>query len=154
MIAFRIRGLPAEAFTELFRLSDTELTHRHARRLVADGPGFPCRISLTDAAPGQTVVLLNYEHHRVASPYRSSFAIYVREDERTFDAVNQVPEQLRTRTLSLRGYDAHGMLRRAELTDGTDVEPCIDALFGDEEVAYIHAHFAKYGCYAALIERA
>jgi hypothetical protein len=112
MIAFRIRGLPAEAFTELFRLTDTALTHRHARRLVADGPGFPCRISLTDAAPGQTVVLLNYEHHRVASPYRSSFAIYVREDERTFDAVNEVPEQLRTRTLSLRGYDAHGMLRR------------------------------------------
>jgi hypothetical protein len=154
MMSFRIRGLSAEAFTELFRMSDTELAHRYAKRLVADGPGFPCRISLTDASPGQTVILLNYEHHRVASPYRSSFAIFVRDDESTFDAIDEVPEQLRSRALALRGYDAQGMLRCAELTDGKDIEPCIDALFADETVAYLHAHFAKYGCYAARIERA
>lgn len=153
MRSFRIRGLPAEQFQNLFRLSDVELGQRLARRMVAGDGGYPCRISLTDAAPGDTVILLNYEHQRVATPFRSSHAIYVREGERTFDAVDEVPQQLRKRILSLRGFDEHGMLRKAELIEGTKLESAIDALFAEPSVDYIHAHFAKPGCYAALIER-
>jgi hypothetical protein len=153
MISFRIRGLPAHEFADLFALSEAELERRNARRIIADGDGYPCRVSLTDAAPGDAVILLNYEHHRVASPFRSSYAIYVRESEQTFDACNVVPDQLRRRMLSLRGYDAEGMLRQAELVDGVHLERGIEALFASQDVAYIHAHFAKFGCYAALIER-
>ena len=104
--------------------------------------------------PGDTVLLLNYEHHRVDSPFRSSFAIYIREGEETFDAVDEIPVQLRKRLLALRGYDKDGMLRAADIIDGREVETGIDSLFSDPAVAYIHAHFAKPGCYAALIERA
>ncbi|HEY8540045.1 MAG TPA: DUF1203 domain-containing protein [Steroidobacteraceae bacterium] len=153
MTSFRIRGLPAHEFADLFALSDAELERRNARRIIADGDGYPCRVSLTDAAPGDSVILLNYEHHRVASPFRSSYAIYVREGERTFDACDVVPDQLRRRMLSLRGYDRNGMLRQAELVDGVHLEQGIETLFASEDVAYIHAHFAKFGCYAALIER-
>ena len=110
---FRIRGLPAERFAPLFQLSNSELSARHARRLIAEGSGYPCRISLTDAAPGDEVLLFNYEHHAVDSPFRSSFAIYIRQGEQTFDAIDEVPQQLRSRMLSLRGYDAHGYLQRA-----------------------------------------
>lgn len=154
MTAFRIRGLPAEQFAALFSMSDTELARRQARRLIAGPSGFPCRISLTDAAAGDTVLLVNYEHHRTDSPFRSSFAIYVRESERTFEAVGVVPEQLRSRLLSLRAYDRSGMLQAADIVDGRDIERLIDTLFADPAVAYIHAHFARPGCYAALIERA
>jgi len=153
MRSFRIRGLPAEQFQALFPMSDAELEQHLARRTTADDGGYPCRISLTDAAPGDSVILLNYEHQRVATPFRSSHAIYVREGERTFDSIDEVPLQLRKRVLSLRGFDSHGMLRSAELIEGTKVESAIDALFADASVAYIHAHFAKPGCYAALIER-
>lgn len=153
MHQFRIRGLPAEHFAELFQLSDDELEKRLARRMTANGPGYPCRVSLTDASPGDTVILLNYEHQRAASPFRSSHAIYVREGERTFNAIDEVPLQLRTRCLSLRGFDAEGMLCGAELVEGAVVESGIDALFANSRVDYIHAHFAKHGCYAALIER-
>lgn len=153
MSTFRIRGLPAEAFEDLFRLSDEELAQRLAKRVIAQDGGYPCRISLTDATPGTTVILLNYEHQRAASPFRSSHAIYVREGERTFDAIGEVPLQLRKRVLSLRGFDATGMLRRAELSDGAQLESGIDTVFADPSVDYIHAHFATYGCYAALIER-
>jgi hypothetical protein len=153
MYSFRIRGLPAERFQNLFRLSDSELEQHLARRVVAEDAGYPCRISLTDATPGDTVILLNYEHHGVATPFRASHAIYVREGERTFDAVDEVPRQLRQRMLSLRGFDRHGMLRKAELVDGMNAESGITALFEEPSIDYIHAHFAKYGCYAALIER-
>src|SRR6185369_7809401 len=78
---FRITGLPAEEFAPLFALSDEELGRRGAVRRIADGrvPGSPCRISLTDAQPGDELLLVNYEHHAVASPYRMRFAVYVRK---------------------------------------------------------------------------
>ena len=67
---FRITGLPAERFAPLFSLSDAELTAHGAVRRIADrrSPGYPCRVSLTDSSPGEELLLVNYEHHPVASP--------------------------------------------------------------------------------------
>jgi hypothetical protein len=122
--------------------------------MKVDGPGYPCRVSLTDAAIGDEVVLVNYEHHPVDSPFRASFAIYVRPGEQTFDAIDQIPEQLRRRLLALRAYDSAGMLRHADLVEGMQIEHGIAHMFREPEVAYLHAHFAKPGCYAARIDRA
>lgn len=152
-MSFRIRGLPANEFADLLALTDTQLERRNARRFVAHDGSCPCRVSLTDAAVGETVVLVNYEHHRVASPFRASGAIYVREGEASFDAVDAVPEQLRRRLLALRGYDAMGMLQTGDIVAGSEIEAGIENAFASPHVAYIHAHFAKPGCYAALIER-
>ena len=114
---FRIRGLPAEHFAPLFALSDEELAGQGAVRRIADGAR-PCRISLTDATPGDELILVNYEHHAVDSPYRMRFAIYVRQGEETFDKVDTVPEQLRKRTLAVRSFDADAMMVGWELAEG------------------------------------
>ena len=154
-MGFRIRGLAAEPFAALFSLSDEALAARGAVRKTADAaPGFPCRISLTDAAVGDEVILAHHEHHAVGSPFRSSYAIYVREGEQTFDEADRVPEMLRSRLLSLRAFDSRGMLLDADVTGGGEVEALIARLFADTRVAYLHIHFAKPGCYAALVERA
>ncbi|HEY0476515.1 MAG TPA: DUF1203 domain-containing protein [Kofleriaceae bacterium] len=154
-MSFRITGLPAEPFSPLFSLSDPELAARGAVRRIADQkPGYPCRISLTDAEPGQAVILTHFEHHAVASPFRASHAIYVRQGEQTFDAIDQVPEQLRLRLLSLRAFDGDGMLVGADVVDGPDLEPLIARLFDDARAAYLHVHYARPGCYAARVDRA
>lgn len=150
---FRIQGLPAEQFAPLFTLSDEQLAERGAVRRVADGPR-PCRVSLTDAKAGDELILVNYEHHPVASPYRMRFAIYVRPGEETFDAVDSVPEQLRKRTLAVRGFDADAMMTGWELTEGTQLESVIEKLLADPRAVYLHVHFAAPGCYAARVERA
>ncbi|HUI12401.1 MAG TPA: DUF1203 domain-containing protein [Xanthobacteraceae bacterium] len=150
---FRIKGLPAERFAHLFALSDKALKGHRAVRRIADGPR-PCRISLTDAKPGDELILVNYEHHAVASPYRMRFAVYVREGEKTFDAVDQVPDQLRSRTLAVRGFDDGGMMTGWELAEGVTLEAAIERQFADPRAAYLHVHFAAPGCYAARIERA
>jgi len=80
---FRIRGLEARQFDHLFALSDAELAEHGAVRRIADGPR-PCRISLSDAKPGDELILVNYEHHAVSSPYRMRFAIYIRRGEETY----------------------------------------------------------------------
>src|ERR1051325_9613070 len=104
IMSFRITGLPAENFDHLFALSEAELAALGAVRRKAPG-AVPCRISLTDASPGEDVILTNYEHHAVDSPYRIRFAIYVRQGEETYDKVDEVPQQLRTRSLAARAFD-------------------------------------------------
>lgn len=153
-MSFRITGLPAEPFAELFSLSDEALAERHARRVIAQSDsGYPCRISLTDATRGQTLILVNYEHQPANSPYRSNYAIYVREGEEQFDRTNDIPDQLRRRLLSVRGFDQHGMLLDADVTQGTELEALIERLFANDAVAYLHVHNARPGCYAARVDR-
>jgi uncharacterized protein DUF1203 len=152
-MSFRITGLPADDFTHLFALSDAELTARGAVRRTADGP-YPCRVSLTDASPGDELILTNYEHHAVDSPYRMRFAIYVRKGEETYDEVDEVPQQLRKRTLAARSFDTDGMMVDRELVEGTALEGAIERLFANARAAYLHIHFAAPGCYAARVERA
>ena len=152
---FRITGLAAERFAHLFALSDADLAAHGAIRRIADErtPGYPCRISLTDSRPGDELLLVNYEHHAVESPYRMRFAIYVRKGEETYDRVGDVPEQLRMRTLAVRAFDAEGMMVGWELVEGRELEAAIERLFANERAAYLHVHFAAPGCYAARVER-
>jgi len=155
-MTFRITGLPAEHFAPLFDLSDTELEANGAVRRIADArvPGYPCRVSLTDSRPGDELLLVNYEHHPVASPYRMRFAVYVRRGEETYDAIDEVPEQLRTRALAVRSFDADAMMLAWDLVDGRHLIGGLERLLDDRRAAYVHIHFAAAGCYAARAERA
>lgn len=154
-MSFRITGLPYAPFASLFTLTDEQLAARSAvRKVAATKPGFPCRISLTDAEVGDEVILVHHEHHAVASPFRASHAIYVRKDEQQYDAVDRVPPMLRSRLLSLRAFDDAGMLVDADVADGTELEPLIERQLANAQVKYLHIHFARPGCYAARVERA
>ena len=155
-MSFRITGLPAEHFAHLFALSDAELATQGAVRRTADArdPGYPCRISLTDSQPGDELLLVNYEHHAVDSPYRMRFAVYVRRGEETYDRVNEVPQQLRLRMLAVRSFDADGMMVDRDLVDGRQLEDAIERLLADQRAAYLHVHYAAPGCYAARVDRA
>jgi uncharacterized protein DUF1203 len=150
---YRIVGLPASEFTHLFGLSDGDLAAIGGVRRVADG-NYPCRVSLTDSQPGQELLLINYEHHAVDSPYRMRFAIFVRQGDETYDKANEIPEQLRKRMLAVRSFDSKGMMVENQLVQGKEAEPVIDRLLAPQNVAYLHIHFAAAGCYAAKVVRA
>jgi hypothetical protein len=152
---FRIKGLPVQEFAPLFGLSDSELAERGVVRRIANRkPGFPDRVELRDAEPGEAVLLLNYMHQPADSPYRASHAVFVLEGaSASFDAIGVVPEVLRRRMLSVRAFDGAGMMRDADLVDGSQVESLIERLLADPQTGYLHVHYAKPGCYAARVER-
>ena len=155
-MSFQITGLPLSRFSPLFSMSDVELSRQGAVRVTADErPGFPCRVSLQDAEVGEKLILLNYEHLPVATPYRSSHAIYVRESATEAQlGIDEVPQQMRPRLLSLRAFDANGMMKAADVVPGTGVEKLIEQMFADPSIAFLHVHNAKWGCYAARVDRA
>ncbi|MEO6462961.1 MAG: DUF1203 domain-containing protein, partial [Candidatus Eisenbacteria bacterium] len=152
---FRVVALAGKSFTPLFALDEDALRARGMRRVVADTkPGYPCRVSLEDAEPGERLLLLPFTHHDVDSPYRASGPIFVRERADTArPAINVIPLMLHHRLLSLRAYDAGGMLVAAEVTEGTTLDARIRHAFTDPAVAYLHLHNARPGCYNCHVER-
>jgi hypothetical protein len=153
-MAFRIRGLSPEPFQPLFGLSEEELATRGARRYSVDAnPGFPDRISLRDLELGESANLINFEHQPIG-PYASRHAVFVAEGGgQAYDAVDTIPQSLWLRPISLRAFDHDHMMVDADLTQGDGLAPLIEKLLANPQVSYLHAHFARRGCYAARLDR-
>jgi hypothetical protein len=154
-MGFQVFALDYAQFAPLFGMTDEQLAQRSIVRQIADKrPGYPCRVSLQDAEPGESLLLLNYEHLAVASPYRSRHAIYVRENaKRATPQLNEIPAMLATRLLSMRAFDRSGMMVDADVVEGKDAALIIERMLAKPNVAFLHAHNAKYGCFAARVDR-
>ena len=153
-MTFRVTALSPELFEPLFDLPDEALAARGARRLVAE-ENWPCRVSLDEAAPGEPILLVNYEHQPADTPYRSRHAIFVtRRAEPSRPEPGVIPPALARRPLSVRAFDADHMMIDADLVDGAEAGPLFERLLSDPRTAYLHAHYARRGCYAACVERA
>jgi hypothetical protein len=155
-MAFTMTGLPVEPFLPFFGVPDSQLADHDMVRITADEDAFyPCRVLLEDAHPGQTLLLLNHEYLALPSPYRGRHAIFVNEaatEPRTI--VDEIPDILGTRKLiSLRAFDAAGMMLDADLVAGSEVRATILRLLGNRRVEYLHAHNAARGCFAVRIDR-
>lgn len=154
-MTYRIEGLAREVYHRLLHLSGDALAELGARRVIADSkPGFPCRVTLEDAEPGETLILFHHVSHDVPTPFRSAYAIYVREAAiEPARYVDEPPSVFTDRTLGLRGFDSEGMLRGALLAPPGEADAKIRELFERPEIETIHAHNAAAGCFAAKIVR-
>ncbi len=154
-MGFQISALNVDQFSHLFGQDQERLAKQGVQRIVVDNnPGFPCRVSLLDAEVGENVLLMNYEHQPMPTPFRSSHAIFVREwASQAIPDRNEVPEMFRCRLLSVRAFDASGMMIDADVIDGEHLESLIEHLLANKSTDNLHIHNAKLGCYAALVER-
>ena len=155
-MTYKITGLEPSQFAHLVGLSDEELARHNAVRVTADKDrGFPCRVTLEDAHAGDSLILLHHTSHDVTTPYRSAYAIYIRENA---DAPalyeDRTPPVFESRPLGLRGFGADGNLKNALLALPGEADVKIRELLADPAIAYIDAHNAAHGCFAARVERA
>ena len=155
-MTFQIKPLDYALFQHLFEMSDTELKAIGAVRSKADADfGFPCRVSLKDADVGDTVILVNYRHLDVETPYKASHAVYVREQaEAAIVAPGGTPEVLTSRLLSVRAFDGAGYMQDGDIIEGCALAAKLDALFDDPSHAFVDIHYAQRGCFAARATRA
>jgi hypothetical protein len=139
----------------MFAMPDARLRKLGARRVVADDPRMPCRVSMEHARLGEELLLLNFEHQPANTPYRATHAIYVRKAaDKAYDAIDVVPEVLRSRLLAIRAFDSQDMMVDAEVCEGTEASGLFERFLADPQTSYLHVHNAKQGCYAARVERA
>jgi hypothetical protein len=154
-MTYRISGLDPAGFDALRGADEATLAAHSAVRVVATKkPGFPCRVTLEDAEPGENLILVHHVSHDVATPYRSAYAIYVREGaSQAASFVDELPPVFANRPMAFRAFDAEGMLRNASLAAPGEADAAIRNLFEAPEIAYIDAHNAAHGCFAARVER-
>jgi hypothetical protein len=154
-MSFRVLGLSPEQFRPLFAMSDARLHELGARRVIADDPRMPCRVSLEHAELGEELLLLNFEHQPANTPYRATHAIYVRKGaDRAFEAVDTVPDVLASRLLSVRAFDARHMMIDADVCEGAQAGDIFERFLANPQTSYLQVHNAGRGCYAARVERA
>jgi hypothetical protein len=155
-MTYQITGLSPEPFAHLLGAPDEVLAKAGAVRVTAGADmGWPCRISLEDAKAGEPLILLNHVSHDVATPYRSAYAIYVRESaQQRAEYIDKTPPVFEGRPMAFRAFDADGMLRNAALALPGQADAKIRELFTSADIAYIHAHNAAHGCFSAKVERA
>jgi hypothetical protein len=123
------------------------------RHVVADEPSsFPCRRCLRDAQPGDTLLLTPYDPFPVASPYAGDGPIYVHADGCPAHADDgAIPAFMAHRdALSVRGYDADGMLSHCEVCTGAEIEERAGAMLADG-AEFVHVHNARPGCFMFTI---
>jgi hypothetical protein len=153
-MTYVVKGIDPAPYQSLYGLSDEELAEKGVVRMTVSDPTFPCRVSLTDRAIGEKVLLLNHVSHDVANPYRASHAIFLTEGaDEAAQFVDRVPPVFEPRVLSLRGFDKDGMMADAVLTQPGEADAGIRRLFANPEIETIHVHNATRGCFAAKIER-
>lgn len=155
-MTFLIEALSPEPFKQFFAMTDAELSAIGARRCkVTEDASTPCRVSLADAAVGETVLLVNHTHQPAKTPYHARHAIFVRQNvDQYHPEAGEVPKALSARLMSVRGFDADHMMQTADVVQGAALTQTITAFFADQRIAYIHLHNAKPGCYAACVRRA
>ena len=152
---FRVLGLSPDQFRPLFALPDARLHQLGARRVIADDPRLPCRVSMEHAGLGEELLLLNFEHQPANTPYRATHAIYVRRvADQAFAAVDTVPDVLASRLLAVRAFDAQHMMIDAEVCEGTEAAEMFERFLDNPQTSYLQVHNARRGCYAARVERA
>jgi hypothetical protein len=121
---YQIRGLEPALFEQFFDLDDVTLAGRGMRRVRSDQPvGYPCRISLEDAPVGEELLLLPFAHQDGATLF------------------------------SVRAYDGADDMVDAEVVDGREAAPLIERYLARPDVAYLHLHFARRGCFACRVDR-
>ena len=155
-MSFQISPLNAEQFDHLYSMSPEQLTAQNIiERTASNNTGFPCRVSLENAEVGEKLLLVNFEHLPVDSPYRSRHAVYVRRNAKTAHLEsNQIPDGMLMNLFSVRGFDNDGIMLEADVCEGTQLETAINTAFANPAVEYLHLHYAKAGCYAARVDRA
>lgn len=154
-MSFQISALDVNQFSHLFGQDDEALARQGIqRRLVDSNPGVPCRVSLRDVEVGESVLLLNYEHQPMPTPFRSSHAIFIQEwAETKIVDKNEVPEMFRSRLLSVRAFDSSAMMLDADVIEGVHLESLLERILENEAADYLHLHNARLGCYVGLVER-
>ena len=154
-MSFRVLGLSPALFRPLFAMHDARLHKMGARRVIADDPRMPCRVSMEHAELGEELLLLNFEHQPANTPYRATHAIYVRKAaDRAYEAVDTIPEVLASRLLAVRAFDAQHMMIDADVCEGTQAADLFERFLANRQTSYLQVHNAKRGCYAARVERA
>lgn len=149
-----IAPVPA-AFLDRARNEGIDALGQPVRRLVAEG-GEPCRDVLRRARAGEELILASFSPFHVEGPYREFGPVFIladaNEEEVSREALPVTQGYLRDRFV-LRAYSPREEILDAAMVTPDEAEETLKRFLGMEDVAFVHARFPVYGCFACRIDR-
>ena len=127
------------------------------KRLVAEG-GEPCRDVLRRALPGEELILASYSPFTKEGPYREFGPVFVlanaSDDVIPRDGLSAGSESdyLRAK-FAIRAYSENEEIVDAALVEATSAQDVVERFFARGDVAFLHARFPTYGCFAVRLDR-
>ena len=152
---FRIVPMPA-AYLERVRAGTDDLAQPAERHLASGGE--PLRDCLRRARAGEEILLASYCPFTVAGPYKEYGPVFVSGAGGEAPLLDALPLHGDAPYLGagfvLRAYSADERIVDARLSTPHAATADLDAFFVRDDLAFVLARFAAYGCYALRIERA
>jgi hypothetical protein len=149
-----IAPIPA-AFLDRARNEGLDALGQPVRRVVSVG-GEPCRDVLRRAREGEELILASFSPFHEEGPYREFGPVFIlanaSDEEVPQDALPMTQGYLRDRFV-LRAYSAHEEILDAAMVTPGDAEATLENFLAQPEVAFVHARFPLYGCFACRIDR-
>jgi hypothetical protein len=122
---------------------------------TATGDGEPLRCCLRFAVAGEPIALISWAPFEKRSPWREVGPVYVHAERCTGPAEPGVPHGLSRGPLVLRTYRADGSMdyEHNTLIGAEDVEPMLDDLLAEPEVATVHVRTVRPQCFLYAVTR-
>jgi hypothetical protein len=122
---------------------------------AATGEGEPLRCCLRFARAGESIALISFAPFAQPSPWREVGPVYVHAERCEGYAERSLPDELRRGPRVLRAYRADGTMNYGHntLVDEEDLEPVLDRLLGEPDVATVHVRTVLPQCYLYAVTR-
>jgi hypothetical protein len=150
----RIAPVPA-AFLDRARNDGIDALGQPVRRVVSAG-GEPCRDVLRRAQAGEELILASFSPFREEGPYREFGPVFILAEDSAEDVTREelpmTQGYLRDRFV-LRAYSSREEILDAAMVTPAEAEATLEGFFAKPEVAFVHARFPLYGCFACRIDR-
>lgn len=150
-----------EPFLERARREGIDAQQQPVERLCSARGGEPCRDVLRRARPGEELILASFSPFVRPGPYREFGPIFLLARLGSEPVVRtalplsggRLEGYLRDRFV-LRAYSQDERILDAELVTEAEAGATAERFFASPEVAFLHARFPTYGCFACRIDRA
>lgn len=151
-----ITPIPA-TFLDRARNEGIDALGQPVRRVVSATGGEPCRDVLRRARAGEELILASFSPFREEGPYREFGPVFIlagaSEEEVQREVLPLTQGYFRDRFV-LRAYSPREEILDAAMVTPTEVEETLASFLGNPDVAFVHARFPLYGCFACRIDRA
>ena len=122
---------------------------------AATGSGEPLRCCLRLARADEAIALISYAPFETVSPWREVGPVYVHADRCGGYAEQWLPEELRRGPRVLRTYRDDGTMNYEHntLVGEEDLEPVLDRLLAEPDVATVHVRTVLPQCFLYAVTR-
>lgn len=146
------------AVADRFRATGRDDRGNPLKRMVATPEGgFPCRVCLRLAHPGEAVLLGSYDLPKPLGTYWTPSPIFLHAEPCTpYQGAGEVAEIVRRNALvSVRAYDGEGMCLYdlGQVAEGAAVEAPLARALADARTSFVNIHTARPGCLLCRVER-